>query len=244
MRKGHDAIHIGWQRLPLIAARDPFGGVRGAIACRDHGDVVARAHAAVFARVSHENRRVSHENRRVRAVCGWRNFSDGIFVIELKLLERQVMRMDVLARGDRRGLGQGLQTLGTIELIQHNYQSAAALLLEALSICLQVNNQERAGRCLRGLACVTSSLGAWTTTAHLLGAAEGVAPLGAAVSGALKQLFEQAAADTLDHLGLAKSAAAVRQGVATVLKAGKPRTPDLGGTATTTAVTEAVLAAI
>ncbi|TMQ35644.1 MAG: tartrate dehydrogenase [Planctomycetota bacterium] len=48
----------------------------------------------------------------------------------------------------------------------------------------------------------------------------------------------------LDHLGLAKSATAVRQAVAAVLKAGKPRTPDLGGSATTAAVTEAVLAAI
>jgi len=48
----------------------------------------------------------------------------------------------------------------------------------------------------------------------------------------------------LDHLGLAKSATAVRQAVAAVLKAGKPRTPDLGGSATTAAVTEAVLAAL
>jgi tartrate dehydrogenase/decarboxylase/D-malate dehydrogenase len=48
----------------------------------------------------------------------------------------------------------------------------------------------------------------------------------------------------LDHLGLSKSATAVRNAVAAVLKAGKPRTPDLGGTATTAAVTEAVSAAI
>jgi tartrate dehydrogenase/decarboxylase/D-malate dehydrogenase len=48
----------------------------------------------------------------------------------------------------------------------------------------------------------------------------------------------------LDHLGQAKSAAAVRQAVAAVLKAGKPRTPDLGGNATTAAVAEAVLAAL
>jgi len=48
----------------------------------------------------------------------------------------------------------------------------------------------------------------------------------------------------LDHLGLVKSAAAVGKGVAAVLKAGKPRTPDLGGNAKTTDVTEAVLAAI
>jgi tartrate dehydrogenase/decarboxylase/D-malate dehydrogenase len=48
----------------------------------------------------------------------------------------------------------------------------------------------------------------------------------------------------LDHLGLGRSAGAVRQAVAAVLKAGKPRTPDLGGTANTGAVTEAVLAAL
>jgi isocitrate/isopropylmalate dehydrogenase len=46
----------------------------------------------------------------------------------------------------------------------------------------------------------------------------------------------------LDHLGLNKSAAALRQAVAAVLKAGKPRTPDLGGTAKTVDVTDAVLA--
>jgi tartrate dehydrogenase/decarboxylase/D-malate dehydrogenase len=48
----------------------------------------------------------------------------------------------------------------------------------------------------------------------------------------------------LDHLGLAKSAGAVGQAVASVLKAGRPRTPDLGGDARTGAVTEAVLKAL
>jgi tartrate dehydrogenase/decarboxylase/D-malate dehydrogenase len=48
----------------------------------------------------------------------------------------------------------------------------------------------------------------------------------------------------LDHLGLGKSGDALRRAVAAVLKAGKPRTPDLGGSATTVAVTEAVLAAL
>jgi isocitrate/isopropylmalate dehydrogenase len=48
----------------------------------------------------------------------------------------------------------------------------------------------------------------------------------------------------LDHLGLAKSGAAVRKGVAAVLKAGKPRTPDLGGSAKTTEVADAVLGAL
>jgi len=48
----------------------------------------------------------------------------------------------------------------------------------------------------------------------------------------------------LDHLGLGKSARAIRNAVAAVLKAGKPRTPDLGGNATTTAVTDAVLTSL
>lgn len=48
----------------------------------------------------------------------------------------------------------------------------------------------------------------------------------------------------LDHLGQAKSAAAVRAAVAKVLKAGKPRTPDLGGTDKTVAVADAVLGSL
>jgi tartrate dehydrogenase/decarboxylase/D-malate dehydrogenase len=46
----------------------------------------------------------------------------------------------------------------------------------------------------------------------------------------------------LDHLKLSAAAAAVRAAVAAVLKAGKPRTPDLGGSSRTTEMTEAVLA--
>jgi tartrate dehydrogenase/decarboxylase / D-malate dehydrogenase len=49
------------------------------------------------------------------------------------------------------------------------------------------------------------------------------------------------AALLLDHLGLARSAEAIRAAVQAVLKAG-PRTPDLGGTAGTVAFTDAVLA--
>ncbi len=48
----------------------------------------------------------------------------------------------------------------------------------------------------------------------------------------------------LEHLGLAKSAAAVRDGVAAYLKNRKNLPPDLGGAAKTVAVTEAVLAAM
>ncbi|HMF17361.1 MAG TPA: tartrate dehydrogenase [Gemmataceae bacterium] len=48
----------------------------------------------------------------------------------------------------------------------------------------------------------------------------------------------------LEHLGLLKSATAVRKAVAAVLKAGKPKTPDLGGNNKTVEMTEAVLAAL
>src|SRR5579885_2635994 len=48
----------------------------------------------------------------------------------------------------------------------------------------------------------------------------------------------------LDHLGLDKSASALRKAVADVLKAGSPRTPDLGGNAGTVEVADAVLAAV
>ena len=48
----------------------------------------------------------------------------------------------------------------------------------------------------------------------------------------------------LDFLGMAKSAAAVKGGVAAYLKGNRPKPPDLGGTAKTTEVTEGVLAAM
>jgi tartrate dehydrogenase/decarboxylase/D-malate dehydrogenase len=48
----------------------------------------------------------------------------------------------------------------------------------------------------------------------------------------------------MDHLGQAKAAARLHQAVAAVLKAGKIRTPDLGGKATTAETAEAVLKAL
>jgi tartrate dehydrogenase/decarboxylase/D-malate dehydrogenase len=48
----------------------------------------------------------------------------------------------------------------------------------------------------------------------------------------------------LDHLGLEKSAAAVRGAVAKVLAESKVRTPDLGGKNTTTEMGNAVVAAL
>jgi tartrate dehydrogenase/decarboxylase/D-malate dehydrogenase len=66
-------------------------------------------------------------------------------------------------------------------------------------------------------------------------AGKGIAnPLAAILSAAL----------LLDHLQLTTAATAVRRAVAAVLKAGKPRTPDLGGNARTLEVAEAVLASL
>src|SRR3954451_427456 len=48
----------------------------------------------------------------------------------------------------------------------------------------------------------------------------------------------------LDHLGLTAAAKAVREAVARVLRAGSPRTPDLGGKASTVDVGSAVVAAV
>jgi tartrate dehydrogenase/decarboxylase/D-malate dehydrogenase len=48
----------------------------------------------------------------------------------------------------------------------------------------------------------------------------------------------------LNHLGLTKAGGAVRKSVAAVLKAGKVKTPDLGGNAKTTEMADAVLAAV
>jgi len=48
----------------------------------------------------------------------------------------------------------------------------------------------------------------------------------------------------LDHLGASRGAEAVRKAAATVLAAGTPRTPDLGGSATTAEVGRAVREAL
>lgn len=66
-------------------------------------------------------------------------------------------------------------------------------------------------------------------------AGKGIAnPLAAILSAALM----------LDHLGLARSAAGVRAAVAKVLADGKVKTPDLGGSGTTTQMGDAVVAAV
>lgn len=52
------------------------------------------------------------------------------------------------------------------------------------------------------------------------------------------------AAQMMEHLGMADAAREIESAIATVLAARKVRTPDLGGSSTTTQVTDAVIAAI
>jgi tartrate dehydrogenase/decarboxylase/D-malate dehydrogenase len=66
-------------------------------------------------------------------------------------------------------------------------------------------------------------------------AGKGIAnPLAAILSGGMM----------LEHLGLTRAATAIHNAVAGVLKRGRPRTPDLGGNATTREMAEAVLAEV
>ena len=93
--EGHHAVHVGGQSLVPVAVGDQLGGVGRAIAGRHHGDVVASAHAAVFARVAQEGGRF----RRLRQ----RGFRRGELVLERQLFEAEVMGVDMAAGFDRRG---------------------------------------------------------------------------------------------------------------------------------------------
>jgi predicted ATPase len=76
------------------------------------------------------------------------------------------------ARGDQRGLGQGLQVLGHIHLLRGGFARAEALMLEAVPLCRRTNNMDRLALCLRGLACVAAERQHWQQAARLLGAAD------------------------------------------------------------------------
>jgi hypothetical protein len=78
------------------------------------------------------------------------------------------------ARGDVRGLGQGLQALGTVHLRGGTLSAAKGLYLEALPLCRRTNNQDRVALCLGGLAQVAVEQSEWTQAARWIGAAEGV----------------------------------------------------------------------
>ena len=54
--KRHHAIDVRRQRFAVEAGGDQLGGMRGAVAGGHHRDVVARAHAAVFALIAEEGR--------------------------------------------------------------------------------------------------------------------------------------------------------------------------------------------
>ena len=93
MGERHHPIHAGRQRFALVAPRHQFRGVRGAIAGRRHGYVVARSHPAVLAHVAQERRGV--------AALRHRKIGGGKLVLPVHLLEGQVVGVDVPARRNR-----------------------------------------------------------------------------------------------------------------------------------------------
>ena len=52
VREGDHAIDVGRQFRSPVAVGDQFGGVGGAIAGGDHGDVIASPHAAILAAIA------------------------------------------------------------------------------------------------------------------------------------------------------------------------------------------------
>jgi predicted ATPase len=114
------------------------------------------------------------------------------------------------ARGDRRGLGQGLQAMGNVHLLKGAYSSAETLFLQAAPLCYTTNNFERLALCLRGLACVAAERHRWARAARLFGAGE------RAISGATRvaqlDLHERAAGAARAHLGASGFARAHAEG--------------------------------
>src|ERR1700682_608698 len=93
MRERHHAIHVARQLFPGVTRRDQFGRVRRAVTGRHYRDVIACAHAAILALVTEKR---WHSG-------GWGregNVPGREFVIELQLLERYVVRVDVPAGFD------------------------------------------------------------------------------------------------------------------------------------------------
>ena len=92
VREGHHAIHVGGQRCAIEAVRDQLGGVRRAVAGRHYGDIVARTHGPVLARIAQKSGRGAA--RWQRSFAGWE------FVVKVQLFESQVVRVHVMAGVD------------------------------------------------------------------------------------------------------------------------------------------------
>ena len=63
MRESHHAVDVRRHHVVLEACRDELRRVRGAVARGDHGDVVARAGAAIIAREAEERRHIVRGRR-------------------------------------------------------------------------------------------------------------------------------------------------------------------------------------
>src|SRR5205085_9703835 len=94
MWKRNHSVHVRWQHGPGKAGGDQLGGVSRAVAGCNYCDVITRAHAAIFAHISHE-RWDSCGNGRIRDLGG------GEFVVQGQLFELEVLGMDMAARLDR-----------------------------------------------------------------------------------------------------------------------------------------------
>jgi len=96
VRESDDTINVRGKLFGGEALRDQFGGVGSAVAGSDHGDVVARAGAAIGARIAEEGRR--------RGAAGARRNRFRANFVHIAFFISQVVNVDVLAGCDvRRG---------------------------------------------------------------------------------------------------------------------------------------------
>ena len=94
VRECHDAINIRRELLGIEACCDQLGGVRRAVACRHHRDVIPRARAPILTQISTKSRHILGRRR-----VG--NLALRELVFECQFLERHVVRVYVAARLDQ-----------------------------------------------------------------------------------------------------------------------------------------------
>jgi hypothetical protein len=95
MRKCGHAVDVFGQRIRIETRRDQIGSVGRTVAGRDNCNVIPRSRPPVLASIAEKRRRVRRRRRHSQIV-------GRIFVIERQFLKREIVRMDVIARLDRR----------------------------------------------------------------------------------------------------------------------------------------------
>src|SRR5579875_110456 len=93
VREGNDTVDVRWKLCALIGARDGFGCVRGAIAGRDHGDVVTGASPAIGALITKKAGATGSVTADGR---------DRLRFAGVHFCKGEILRMDMLAGCDRR----------------------------------------------------------------------------------------------------------------------------------------------